>query len=143
MRTRFTRRLTHLATVSALAFVSSCLDPTALKLSDIVGDWKLIHLNRTSASTGETIDAMQADSGSSLLMTVAADGSLTTVSVSGGGAPVNGTGSLTLSGANKLVLDGQAYYGSVFLKDGLLTVDCGEQLGIAEYSRIVFVFARP
>jgi len=142
MRTPIAQRLTRVAMVAAFAFASGCDAPTALKLTDIVGDWQLIHLFRTSASSGETFDAMQTEAGSSLLMTVASDGTLTTVSVTGGGSPVNGTGTISVT-ANKLVLDGQPYYGSFFLKNGQLTVDCGEQAGLEEFSRITFVFARP
>ena len=144
MRTRIPQRFARLAAIAGLAFIPGCLDgPTAVKLVDIVGAWELVHLNRTSANTGEVIDAMAVDSGSSLVMTIATDGTLTTVAISSGGAPVNGTGTIAVSGGKtKLVLDGQAYYGNIFMKDGQLTVDCGEQLGLEEFSRITFVFAR-
>jgi hypothetical protein len=126
---------------ASLAFASSCDSATALKINDLIGDWQLVHLYRTETVNGLTFDAMQ-DGTSSLHMTVAADGTTTTVMVTGGAAPVNGTGVIDLN-TNKMVLDGQAYFGNFVLNKGEFTVDCGEQAGLEEFSRITFVFVRP
>ena len=130
--------------MAALGLAAGCIDgPTAVHLTDLVGTWNLVHLNRTSATTGETTDAMQTDGISSMTMTVATDGKVSTVTVSGTTAPVNGSGTIAVSGnKGKLLLDGQAFYGNFTLKSGQLTVDCGTQLGLEEFSRVTFVFAR-
>lgn len=132
--------------VGALALVAiGCSDgPTAVRLTDIVGAWELVHLNRTSATTGETTDAMQSGEITSFTMTVAADGKVATVTMSDVAAPVTGGGTIAVSGnRTKLVLDGTEFYGNIFLKDGQLTIDCGATVGLEEFSRITFVFTRP
>ena len=127
------------AGVVALA-LAGCGDSTAVKLTDIVGSWNLVNLNRTNAETGETTDAMQLG-GATMLMTIAADGTVTTVTVTGSDPAVNGGGTIAVSGnRTKLVLDGTEFYGNIFLKGEQLTVDCGATVGLEEFSRITFVF---
>jgi hypothetical protein len=139
MRTRVPSRWIRAAMAAALAFASSCDEPTALKLTDLTGDWNLVHLNRTFAANGVTLDAV--DGTWTMVMSVATDGSVTTVTTTSGASPVNGTGTIDLA-TNKMVLDGQEYFGHFILRGNELTVSCGPQLGLDEYSQIVFVFTR-
>ena len=133
--------------VAALALLASagCSDgPTAVHLNDIVGTWNLVHLNRTNATTGESTDAMASGDIQTFEMTVSSLGSVTTVATYTSAPPVNGAGTIAVSGnRTKLVLDGTSYYGTIVLKDGQLTIDCGVTVGLEEFSRIAFVFARP
>jgi hypothetical protein len=142
MRIEHRRGITRAATV-ALLFLAGCLDGiTAVKLSDLVGNWNLVHLNRKSVSTGDIADAM-AGGGTTVVMTVASDGTVTTVSTIGSYPPVNGGGAILVSGnSTKLTLDGIDFYGTIVLKGAELTIDCGPTVGLEEFSRITFVFNR-
>ena len=144
MNVAMARRVRVLVAAAVLGSAAGCVDgPTAVHLTDLVGSWNLVHLNRTSATSGETTDALQTDGITSMTMTVATDGKVTTVTVSGTASPVTGGGTIAVSGnKGKLLLDGQAFYGNFTLKSGQLTIDCGTQLGLEEFSRITFVFGK-
>src|SRR5690242_9633623 len=117
---RSVARLTGI--VGLAASLAACTDSLApVHLTDLVGDWKLVHLIRTSASTSETVDAMQADTTTQFTMTVASDGAIVSQSRTGTNPTVAGTGNITVSGnSTKMVLDGQAYYGKIFIERGQL-----------------------
>ena len=81
--------------VAALAFSAGCTDATApVHRTDLIGTWHLLRLNRTSATTGEITDAMQSGEILTFAMTVAADGTVTTVTTSTTSPPVNGGGTI-------------------------------------------------
>jgi hypothetical protein len=124
---------------------SACSDgPTAVRMTDVVGAWELVHLNRVSAATGETTDAMQSGEITSFTMTVADDGKVVTVTTSVGAPPVTAGGTIAVSGnRTKLVLDGTDFYGDIFLKGGQLTIDCGPTVGLEDFTKITFIFRRP